>query len=106
MDNPTNPASPRPDASVSPNDFEKISAALLVGMAAGLTNFEYAKGWETADKSQFADLVDIAKRMLWQGEPGLEQPTTEIDHACVTGLVDDLMLGLVTGEDAYKEIKT
>ena len=80
------------------SESQKVQAALLVGMAAGLTNLANAINWSQDDQLEFAACVDLAKHMLSGGT------TTELDRMEVSALVDDLMIGLVTADDAYKAI--
>ncbi len=63
------------------DEYTKISAALLVGMAAGLVNFGCAREWDDDEKTQFAIAVDSAKKMLW-GDEG----TNQIERCTVYGL--------------------
>ena len=82
------------------DEFSKVSAALIVGFAAGLQNLPNAQKWSQGDQLEFVACVDLAKAMLWEAEP-----TTQLDRLRVLGLQDELMIGLVTGDDAYDAIR-
>ena len=82
------------------DESSKIAAALIVGFADGMLNLADAKRWTQGDQLEFVACVDIAKQMLWDGEP-----TTQLDRMRVLGLQDDLMVGPVNSDDVYDAIR-